>query len=373
MSATQRAFAAAALASCAVGSLGLFAPTPPPGQPRNIFVPGRVYGLGEQQVYLVERSQKVVVRFRDPGGKAVERTENRSDQGSVALTVEGFASDGSTVLAISVVAPAADSARGPAPDTLPQPAGEAPASPAVTADGRIADGGGFDALAPATLVVGAGPDTPIADGAKWSASGVLPLQAGLQSVHLSNAALTWTDDPGVLQVVSTGTFETRGSLNVPGFGDAQLRGAGSAAGMSFIDMSNRLLLGAAFTLKSTGNAVSSRGGAGTFLLSAAYTVKLMRYVPGMMAPPTPAGAMAPKSENIRTGPPDDLIRQGAPDELTRPAPTDNILRGTPLPQETPAPQVDASLPPVPVPVSSGAPLASPPAPPPTPAPTHTPH
>ena len=372
MSATRRAFAAAALAGCAVGSLGLFAPSPPPEQPHNIFVPGRVYGLGEQQVYLVERSQKVVVRFRDPSGKAVERTATRSDQGSVAFTVEGFTADGSTVLAVSVIAPTADSLQGPA-DSASQPAPEALASPAVSADGRIADGGRFDALAPATLIVGALAGAPIADGEKWTSSGVVPLPVGPQAVHLSNAAAIWSDDASVLQVVSTGTFDTIGSVNVQGFGDATLRGAGSAGGTSFVDMASRLLLGAAFTLKSKGNAVNARQETGTFLLSAAYTLKLMRYVPGIMPPPTPAGALVPRSENIRTGPPDNLIRQGTPDELTHPAPTDNVVHGTPPPQETPTPEPDASLPPVPVPVSSGAPLASPPAPPPTPAPTHTPH
>ena len=356
MNATTRAVVAAGLAACAVGSLG-FLPSPPE-QPHNIFLPGHLYGLGEQQVYLVERSETVTVRFRNADDDLVTRTIKRLDRRSLAFTVEGFAMDGSAVVAV------ADNA---APATI-----EAPPSPTIAADGRFS-GDPLSALSGTTLIVGATSDETIADGGKWISSGPLPLSIGLQSLRLSNDASTWGDDASVLQVASTGTFDTGGSVKVQGFGEASLRGNGSATGSSYIDLRDRLLLGTSLILRSSGNAVGRRG-IGTFTLSATYAIKLMRYVPGLLPAPKPSGALAPRNDNIRTGaPPDNLTREGAPDQLTRPAPTDNIFRGSPAPQETPTPIPDASLPPVPIPVSSGLPLASPPAPPPTPIPTHTPH
>lgn len=355
MNATGRAIAAAALAACAVGSLG-FLPLPPE-QPRNIFVPGHVYGLGEQQVYLVERGETITVRFRDANDDLVTRTIKRLDHRSLAFTVEGFNEDGSAVIAMD------DNGR----PTVEQ----APPSPAIHISGRVF-GDPLAALSGTTLIIGEGSDDTLHDGARWGSSGALPLSIGPQSVRISNIASVWGDDTSVLQVASNGTFDAGGAVQVQGFGNAALRGNGFVIGSSYVDTLNRLLLGTTLTLRSSGNA-ASRQGTGVFTLSATYTIKLMRYVPGLLPAPAPSGALVPQTYNIRTGEPDNMTRQGTPDALTRPAPTDNILRGSPAPVETQTPMPDASLPPVPIPVSSGAPIASPPAPPPTPMPTHTPH
>ena len=363
MNAAQRAIAAATLACCAAGSLG-FLPTPPPEPLHNVFMPGRVYGLGEQQVYLVERSETVTVRFRTDAGDVVVRTVKRSDQRSVAFTVEGYGADGSAVVAVST--DGETNANGDAVAVQP--------SPGITTDGRLANDGRLDVLNPANLIVGINPQPPLADGAKWTASGALPLPLGPQSLALSNVTSPWGGaETGVLQVASSGTFEAGGSVRVPEFGNARLRGDGSVTGTSFIDTRSWLLLGTAFVLKSNGNAASGGQGTGVYSLTATYTLKLMRYVAGLPPPPAPAGALFPASVNIRTEQPDNVTHQGEPVNAAHPAPTDLIFHGTPLPQVSPTPAPEVSLPPVPIPVSSGAPLASPPAPPPTPMPTRTPH
>jgi hypothetical protein len=376
VSIVNRTIAAAALAACALAAFG-FA-TPAPDQPQNVFLPGRTFGLGEQQVYLVERNESIVVRFRNANGDVVSKTVKRRDHHSFALTVVGFDADGSAVLAVSaegqpaLAAPGGDVNAASSQDATQPEAVQA--SPAVTADGRVNEMSRLAPLLTSSLVIASGPDQPLADGAKWITSGELPIPAGSQRVRLGNAASTWSEDAGVLEVVSTGTFEAAGSAPVPAFGQAALRGNGSVSGTSYVDMRNRLLLGSVFTLKSNGNATNGRGGSATFSLSASCTFKLMRFVAGLLPPPTPAGGLAPRADNIRTGPPpDNLTRQGAPDQMARPAATDNIFRASPLPQDTPEPLPDVSLPPVPIPVSSGLPLASPPPPPPTPVPTHTPH
>jgi hypothetical protein len=327
---------------------------------------GRVYGLGEQQVYAIERTENVAVRFRNAAGDIVVHTVKREDQRSVAFTVEGYGADGSAVVAVTV-----DSAFNPNANVGQVEA--APPSPRIISDGRLVSGGRLEVLAPATLIVGAHPETPLADGAKWAASGQLPLPSGPQSIVLTNVASAWGgEETGVLQVASSGTFEAAGTVSMPEFGKARLRGNGSVTGTSFIDTRNWLLLGTTFSLKSTGNAAGGGKSSGPYTLTATYTLKLMRYVAGLPPPPTPGGAVFPASINIRTEQPNNVTHQGEPVNAAQPAPTDFIFHGTPSPQVTPVPVPEVSLPPVPIPISSSAPLASPPAPPPTPFPTRSP-
>ena len=363
---------AAALVACAVA--GLAAPAPPTV---SAFLPNRVFGLGEQHVYVIERDESVVVRYRDANGDLVSKTLTRSDSHSVAFTVEAYASGGGAVLGVAVEAPPPPSASPwPSPSPPPEPfASGAPlsaASPIVGVNGAIALPGPLEQLAGAAVVIGGQPGASLADGSKWNSGGSLALPIGAVNIRIANAATAWNDDPTLLHVMSAGTLDASGGVDVAGLGKVALRGNGTCNGVSFIDMADALLIGATFTMASRGNAVNPHGAVGQYTLSATYTFKLARYVPGRMPPPTlPPSAVPDLLHN--ESPDTDVIRQGAADQVPQPGPTDNLFSGSPLPAVTPTPMPEKSLPPVPIPVSSGAALASPPAPPPTPFPTFTPH
>jgi len=327
---------------------------PAPGSVPNAFLANRVFGVGEQHVYLIERHQTVVVRFRSSDGSVVNKTVSRDDRQSVAFTVEGYGEGGAVELAV-----AADAT----PNAL-QP------SPSIRSDGTIAAAGPLALIAPAALVLGGASPPPLDDGAKWNTNDPLPLPLGAAFLRLVNAATVWEGDSGVLQIAATGTFDTHGSIDVAGFGVAALRGGGSVTGVSFVDTRERLLLGSTYALHSSGNAVNRRGDSGTYMMKAAYTIKLAHYVAGLMPPPPMAPSGVPGL--IETAPPDNIMHGGPTDELSHPAATDNIFTSSPLPSQSPEPVPDVSLPPVPLPVSSDAPLASPPMRPPTPYPTRTP-
>lgn len=330
---------------------------------------GRSFGLGEQHVYLIERSETIVVRYRNAGGDMAAKTIARADRRSIALTVEGYADDGSAILAIATDAPAL--AASPSV-SVPSDLASAPPSPTVAGNGIVAAGGALAELAPASLILGDTSVQTLVDGAKWKANGALTLPLGPFSLQLQNAAAAWSGEADVLQVTSAGTFDASGAVTVPGFGSARLKGAGTAAGLSFVDQRARVLLGTSFSLASRGNAVNRQGDVGAYTLAATLTLKLMRYVPGILPPPTLAASAIPGL--INTAVPDtDVFRKGGAAQVAQPAATNTIFLGSPLPVITPTPVPDASLPPVPLPASSDAPLASPPAPPPPPTPTFTPH
>lgn len=372
--------AAFAMAACTVAALAASAPSSV-----DAFLPNRTFGLGEQQVYVIERSQSVVVRYRNADGDVVSKALTRNDSHSVALTVEAYASDGGAVLGVAAEAPplptasagasssASDTYATPSPpDILASGAPTPPASPQVGVDGVITAPGPLDQLAGAALIIGTSPTAPLADGSKWNSSGSLALPFGAVNVRLANAAAIWSDDPTVLQVTSAGTLAASGALSVAGFGKVALHGNGTCNGVSFVDTKDALLIGATFTVASRGNAVNAQGAVGQYTLTAAYTLKLALYVPGRMPPATLPPSAIPGF--VRNASPDaNVINRGGVDQLARPAPTDNIFSGSPLPIVTPTPMPEQSMPPVPVQVSSAAPLASPPAPPPTPMPTFTPH
>jgi hypothetical protein len=174
----------------------------------------------------------------------------------------------------------------------------------------------------------------------------------------------------VLQVTSAGTLDARGSIAIGGLGKAAFHGGGTCNGASFIDQQNALVVGSTFNVASRGNLSRAGENIGVFALTGSYTVKLARYIAGRTPVPSGVPSNAP---GLMSGAPlnNDVIRQGAANSIASPAPTDNIFSGaSPFASSTPLPE--QSLAPVPVPVSSGAPLASPPAPPPTPFPTKTP-
>jgi hypothetical protein len=366
---------AAAIVACGVASFAAPAPAA-----ISAFLPNRTFGLGEQQVYVIERDQSVVVRYRDVNGDPVTKTLTRSDSHSVALTVEAYASDGAAVLGVAVEAPLSPSGSppqssaqsSPAPDSLALASASPAASPMVGVNGAITAPGPLVQLAGAALIVGTQPSEPLADGSKWNSGGLVALPMGAVNIRLANTAAAWSEDPTVLQVTSAGTLDASGTVDVEGFGKVALRGNGTCGGVSFIDMKDALLIGASFTVASRGNAVNAHGGVGQYTLNSTYKLALARYIPGRMPLSTlPPSAIPGFAHNA--SPDTGVITQGAADQLAHPAPTDNIFGGSPPPVVTPTPMPEQSMPPVPIPVSSGASLASPPAPPPTPIPTFTPH
>lgn len=363
---------AAAVVACAVA--GLAAPAP---SSISAFLPNRVFGLGEQHVYVIERDQSIVVRYRDANGDLISKTLKRSDSHSVAFTVEAYASGGGAVLGVAVeAAPSASASPAPSPSPPPEAvdsgAPSASASPVVGVNGAILLPGPLAQLAGAATIIGAQPSTPLADGSKWNSGGSLALPLGAVNIRIANAASAWNEDPTVLQVTSAGTLDASGIVDIAGLGKVALRGNGTCNAMSFIDLNDALLIGASFTVASRGNAVNSHGAVGQYTLSASYTLKLARYVPGRMPAPTFPPSAIPGLLHNET-PDTSVVSQGAVDQVAHPEPTDNLFSGSPLPAVTPTPMPEQSLPPVPIPVSSGAALASPPAPPPTPFPTFTPH
>jgi hypothetical protein len=361
---------AAAIAACAVACLAAPAPAS-----ISAFLPNRTFGLGEQQVYVIEREQSVVVRYRDANGDPVTKTLMRNDSHSVALTVEAYASDGAAVLGVAVEAapspssPAQWASRTPAPASG---AASSQASPMVGVNGAITAPGPLEQLAGAAVIVGTQPSAPLADGSKWNSGGSMALPMGAVTIRLANTAAAWSEDPTVLQVTSAGTLDASGTIDVEGFGKAALRGNGTCSGVSFIDTKDTLLIGASFTVSSRGNAVNRRGGVAEYTLNSTYKLKLARFVPGLMPPSTLAPSALPNFLH-NASPDTSVINQGTADQVAHPAPTDNIFSGSPPPVVTPTPMPEQSMPPLPIPVSSGAALASPPAPPPTPIPTNTPH
>ena len=322
----------------------------------SIFMPNRTFGLGEQHVYVIDRSQTINVRYRNQEGDVVTKSIKRDDSHSVALTVEGYAVDGAAILAIAADSPPSAKQAGP--------------SPAVGADGSVQANGSLGQLGVTSMILRNLPRAPLLDGTKWNGGGVLGLPFGVLNLRVVNSAAAWAQDPTVLQVISAGTIDAKGSVAIGGLGKTDFHGGGTCNGASFIDQQNALVMGSTFNVASRGNLSRAGDNVGTYTLTGSYTLKLARYIAGRTPPPSGAPSNAPGFMN---GAPldSDVIRQGAGNPIASPAPTDNIFSGaSPFSTSTPLPE--QSLAPVPVPVSSGAPLASPPAPPPTPFPTITP-
>jgi len=314
-------------------------------------------GLGGRNVYVIERSQTITVRYRNQNGDVVSKSMTHKDSHSVALTVEAYADNGAAILAV-----AGDSAQAPR---------QVAPSPAVGADGSVPANGSLGQLGVASMVLGNLPHTPLGDGTKWTGAGILGLPFGIVDLRVANSAASWPHDPTVLQVASAGTLDAKGSVAIGGLGKAAFHGGGTCNGTSFIDMQNALVVGSTFNVASRGNLSQAGDNVGVYTLTGSYTLKLARYIAGRTPLPSVAPSGAP---GLMGGAPldSDVIRQGAGNPLASPAPTDFIFRGS-SPFATATPLTEQSLAPIPVPVSSGAALASPPAPPPTPFPTLTPH
>jgi hypothetical protein len=344
------------------------------------YVAGHVFGLGEQQVYVVERTATLTVRYRDAAGTLQSRTFHQDDRDSIAWTIEGIASTGGPILGVSTAAPVATSSASPSPvesatatataTVSPQP------SPMLDAQGAGASNGAMGELGAASFLLGSLTSDLPDIGKPWFSTGVLPLKYGVLTLLMNNMVDQPSGDQGsVVLISSTGGCDFQSKIQVKGFGVASLRGGGGATSQSYVESQNRLLLGMTVYAFSHGNA-NAKGRAGSYSLDVNVAIKLVHYIPGIPVYTgavgfVPASAylgntMAPDTSIYSTGIPASVASPGATNtEFIPPA----MQPVTPYPSSLP----EVSLPPIPIPQSSDQPVASPPAPPtPTPTPSRYP-
>jgi hypothetical protein len=361
---------AGALVAVALAALGVGGP---PAPKTVLLMSGHTFGLGEQQVYAIDRTADLTVRFRDATGTLRTKKYHHQLRNSVAFTIEGVSSGGHPVLAMVTANPVAASTSSPAAyPAAPAAPVSPPPSPELDEHGALAIAGDAADLAPASIILSAVTDDVLSGGRPWKSGGDIKLPYGTVSLAVVNTASPMPNDQtnSVVQIHSTGAVQFRGKLAVGGFGQASLRGAGSADGTSFVDTQHKLLLGLAVTSAVRGNALA-RNKHGNYDLKLQLAIKLVHYVPGI--PPVPIGPgyilasgyvgsyASPDTGNYSTAP---------PNPIAVPAPTNTEYTGSPLPTYEPSALPEASLPPIPMPLPSGQPVASPP-PGPTPTPTPT--
>lgn len=349
----------------AVVAMGVDAPS---ASKTYLLMTGHTFGIGEQQVYAIDRSADLTIRYRDEIGELRSATYRHHLRSSAAFTIEGVSSAGRAVLAVATTNPAPQSsayATAASAPAAPPPSPELDERGALTAQAGMAD------LLPASLILSSMSDEVLGAGKPWKSSGVVRLPYGQLSLNLDNApaASNATDNNTVVQIHSTGSADVRGALAVKGFGRATLRGAGAADATAFVDAQNKLLLGLMLTSSSHGNVVA-RGKRGSYDLKVQVAIKLIHYVPGI--PPVRYGPgyiiasgylgsySSPDTSNYSTAP---------PNPIAMPAATNTEYSGSPLPSYAPSALPEASLPPIPMPLASDQAIVSPP---PGPSPTPTP-
>jgi hypothetical protein len=374
------------LASFAAVALGVAAPPGRAGQSKTYyFVGGHTFGIGEQQVYIIERHVQLNVRYRDASGALTTRRFRQNAKSSVAWTIEGIASTGGPILGVATTgprspgsatpAPPADYAAGPAAYAAQPSPTSAPPSPVLDSQGAASGSVTMADLGPASVILSSLvrelPDV----GKPWKSSGDVRLPYGTLTLRLNNVveAATGDQDESVMRISSDGTADYRGKFSVAGFGSANLLGGGGTSGATFVESKNRLLLGMTLATTSRGNA-SAKDRRGNYDLSVKIAIKLVRYVPGIPQYVGSPGFVPASGYLGGTSAPDTQIYSTAvPDKVTVPAPTDTGFVAPPMQPVTPYPSAlpEMSLPPIPIPIGSGQPVASPPPPPtPTPQPTH---
>ena len=375
----------------AVIALGVASPPGVSGDANKTFyyVGGHLFGIGEQQVYLVDRDSILTVRYRTERGDVQSKTFHRRVQSSVAWTIEGLASGGTPILGVATAAPTPVGAvsistlvpvRSMSPSTpappSPEPSNVSPRpSPVLDPQGAALSDSALADIAPASIVLssltGDLPDI----GRPWKSAGDLRLPYGTLTITLQNVVTTATGnlDTNVMQIAQTGTASFQAKINVPGFGRAALRGAGVTTGTSFVESLNKLLLGMSLSTASHGNAVANHK-SGAYDLSVKIAIKLVKYVPGIVPYSGGPVGFVPASGYLggTTTPDTAIYSTVVPDKIGIPAATNTGFIPPPM---QPSPYLSAlpeiSLPPIPLPMSSGQPAASPPpGPTPTPQPTH---
>jgi hypothetical protein len=376
--------------SFAVVALGVASPPDVgAGAKTYFYVGGHTFGIGEQQVYVVDEDSVLDVRYRDANGDLQSRVIHHRVRSSVAWTIEGLASGGGPVLGVTTAVPAPlgsvsvstlEPLRSapPARPTAQSSQGSAqspPPSPMLDPQGAAAPGSALGDLAPASILLSSIRSDLPEIGRPWKSSGDLKLPYGTIVVGLENVvtAPTGNQDANVMQIASTGTTDFQAKVKVPGFGFAALRGSGLATAISFLESQNKLLLGMSLSATSHGNAAANQK-RGTYDMRVKISIRLAKYVPGI-PPYNGSPGFLPASGYLggTTAPDTGMYSTVTPDKVAIPAATDTGF--IPAPLAAPSPYLSAlpemSLPPIPIPMSSDQPIASPPpGPTPTPQPTH---
>jgi hypothetical protein len=339
----------------------------------SYYVAGHVFGIGEQQVYIVQRTAMLTVHFRDASGALQTRAFKQADRESVAWTIEGIASDGGPILGVNTAAPAATASPSatPTPSASPTATPTPGPSPKLDAHGAGSASGALGDLGAANFLL-ASLTTDLPDiGRLWFSKGLVPLKFGTLTLSMNNIVNQPTGDQGnVLSISSTGGCAYAAKLPVSGFGVASLRGGGGASGQSFVESQDRLLLGMTLFAHSRGNA-KAKDHSGSYTLEMNETIKLVHYIPGI---PVYVGSVGfvPASAYLGNAATADtsIFSTGNPEPVSSPAATNTEFIPAPMAPVTPYPSAlpEVSLPPIPIPQSSDQPVASPPAPP-TPTPT----
>jgi hypothetical protein len=330
----------------------------------SYYVAGHVFGIGEQQVYVVARTATLTVQFRNASGSLQTRTYKQADHESVAWTIEGMSSAGGPILGVSTAASGASKR----PPPVAQPSPMLDAHGAGSASGVLADNLGAANFLLASLTSSL-PDT----GKPWFSQGVVPLKFGTLTVLMNNTVNQPTGNQGtsVVSISSTGGCDYQAKIPVSGLGVASLHGGGGATGQSYIESQNRLLLGMTLYAHSRGNA-KAKDRPGSYTLEVDETIKLVRYIPGLPAstgiPGAPNFMTASAYPNSTSGSDASIYSSGTFAPVASPAATNTEFIPGPMTPVTPYPSTlpEVSLPPIPIGQSSDQPVASPPAPP-TPA------
>lgn len=344
--------------------MGVEAPAPS----RTAFtLPGHSLGIGEQQVFVIDRTADLNLRFRDDLGR-VHATHYRSHLAtSIAFTVEGVSSSGSLVLGLALPgSPQPQSSQAlPIPAVAPL---SPPPSPELDQAGtlptqKVADFG------PASIFMSGLPDDLLNSSRPWKSVGVLALPYGRVAVNMvtTRAAAPADQATTIAHLIASGSADVRGKLALKGVGQASFEGSGRAVGSAYVDAQDHLLLGMTLTTFSQGNARARRGH-GSYDLHVQLAIKLVHYVPGI---PPLTGGSAVASGHLGTNASPDMgnISTAPANPVAVPAPTDTGFVGSPLPTLQPSALPEASLPPIPLPMDSSQAIVSPP---PGPTPTQTP-
>ena len=352
---------AIAVAALALACVAADAPSGP------IFFPGRQYGLGERQSYVMSRDARLTVRFARTGGAVSSTTVTATHESSVAFTVEGYTDAGLPVLGVAT----ADQRSSGDSGADSGDAATAAASPEIDGDGVVRSAS-FAEFGPATSLLN-GLDAQAMDiGTTWHGQGDLALPFAHLALRLKSQVNFKSGDTGsiLLQALVTGNADVAGHPKVAPFGAIRLKGAGTTVGSAFFSPERRLMLGMDLTTTSHGNALDARGRHGAYDLVAHWSIKLARYAsgtlpgpgisPGIGIPVTQMGAPEPGATNVYS--------KGSPADVFAPASInpDVIDRSNASAPPTLAPSPDESLPPVPIAMPSDQPMASPP---PGPSPT----
>lgn len=348
------------LAIIAAG-LGLACIAAAPSGP--IFFPGRQYGLGERQTYLIDRAARLTVRFPRSDGTIVSKSVTSVGESSVAFTVEGYTDAGMPVLGIATAGRNDRAAANGGPP--------ATASPVIESDGSVTSETFADFAPAAALLNGLDPQT-LDIGTMWTGRGDLSSPFARAALSLNGKVNFKSGDAHstLLQALLSGSASVSGHPSVAPFGALHLVGGGALAGDAYFYPERRLLLGMELALTSNGNLTDAHGRHGAFSLLTHWSIKLASFAPGILPGPgispgigipiTQMGAAAPGATNVYS--------QGSPADVFGPASInpDVIDKSNASAPPTAAPSPDESLPPIPVSMPSDQPVASPP---PGPSPT----